>query len=54
MVVKPHDPRQFRITPEQVKSGLDTIFSEEPADLSEEAEQLRRAHEVLYDALQEG
>lgn len=54
MVVKPHDPRQPRITPEQVESGLNIIFSEEPADLSDEAEQLHRAHEILYEALQEG
>lgn len=54
MVVKPHDPRQPRTTPEQVQETLTEILGEEHSTLREEADQLRRAHEVLYEALQEG
>ncbi|MGD7003700.1 hypothetical protein [Corynebacterium halotolerans] len=54
MVVKPHDPRQPRVTPEHVKQMLQDILGEQPEDLPAEARQLGRAHDVLYEALQEG
>lgn len=53
MVVKPHDPRRLRATPEQLRHEVTDILGERPADLSEEADQLSRAHQVLFDALQD-
>lgn len=53
MVVKPHDPRQPRVTPEQVQHTVAAILEEQPMDLGAEADQLTRAHQVLYDALQD-
>lgn len=53
MVVKPHDPRQPRVSPEQMRHEVTEILGERPADLGEEAAQLSRAHQVLFDALQD-
>lgn len=48
----PHDPRQPRVTPEEVAAQVNEILSEDAEDLAAEADQLSRAHAVLHEALQ--
>ena len=53
LVPKPHDPNAPAITPDELADELAEVFSEQPADLAAEADQLERAHQVLQRGLQE-
>ena len=48
----PGDPAEPRTTPEQLETSLRGVLGEETATLTEEADQLARAHQILHDALQ--
>ncbi|WKD59354.1 hypothetical protein CCASP_04795 [Corynebacterium caspium DSM 44850] len=49
----PGDPIKSRINLETVFSQVESLLEHPSRDLDEEASLLQRAHELLYDALQE-
>ena len=49
--VKPHDPRRPAMDADAVASKVEEILSTPVEDLTDEVEQLRAAHKVLHDAL---
>lgn len=48
----PHDPRQPKVTPEQIDAAVAEVLSEPAQELADEAAQLARAHEIVHSALQ--
>lgn len=49
----PRDPRQTRMSADEVTQRVDSILSEHTGDLAAEVDALTRAHAVLRDALNE-
>lgn len=48
----PHDPRQPKVTPEQLDEAVAAVLSEPVESLTEEATVLARAHDIVHSALQ--
>lgn len=49
--VKPHDPRALGVDADTVSARVEEILATPADTLAEEVEQLRAAHKVLHDAL---
>ncbi len=50
---KPHDPRRAGISPEDLRSKVDSVLSRVPSTIRDELEQLAEAHDVLAEALKD-
>ena len=50
---KPHDPRRTGISPEELRSKVDSVLSRVPSTIRDELEQLAEAHDVLAEALKD-
>lgn len=51
-IPKPRDPREASTTPAQLDADVAAVLGETPGTLKEEADQLRRAHDIVHAALQ--